>query len=357
MTTTPQPVGSLDDLKAALASSTAVSPPAPSPAAPQPAPPPQAPETNPTTPADPEPPVQASTEDPAETQIEGDFDPDDPPAEGDEGEEALPELVLVEFNGRQFQVPKEMSVALMKDADYTRKTQQLADDRRQLEEREQRLETENDKALEEAITADRAQLDSLSVALQNYDQQDWDTLFKTNPDAKAHWDKFQGYRRQYAQLFQRHGANAQEFQGRQQRREERRLDALEQKLTREIDGWSKQTADAITRYAIDKGYTKEQLRGLNGNLHAIKSLHAAWQADQQLQPGHAAPVVTGAPAPAPGQTAMPVPPQQPASIKPLQTVSQKRTRPPASNNPSDRDSDDVWMRKRRKQVADRNRAA
>lgn len=84
----------------------------------------------------------ADTQEPV-TQADPTFPADpDPPVEGDEGQPAEPEVEEVEFEGKKYTLPKEIKPALLRQADYTRKTQEVAEIRRAAEAERQAVEQE-----------------------------------------------------------------------------------------------------------------------------------------------------------------------------------------------------------------------
>jgi hypothetical protein len=83
-------------------------------------------------------------------------------AEPQPGEEAE-ELETVDYDGKQYQVPKALKAGIMMQADYTRKTQEVAEQRRELESRSQQI-AQQAQASEEELTA-RATLIGINQSL------------------------------------------------------------------------------------------------------------------------------------------------------------------------------------------------
>lgn len=100
--------------------------------------------------------------------------------------------VEVEYEGKAYKLPKELKDALLRQADYTRKTQETAAQKRAVEERAQTLELQAKFQAEHFQKAVEAQ--SLQSQLQQYAQVDWAGLAESNPSQYLQLD------RQYRQL-------------------------------------------------------------------------------------------------------------------------------------------------------------
>lgn len=111
--------------------------------------------------------------------------------EGTEGEqpEVTPraeDLEEIEFEGEKIKVPKKIKEGLLRQADYTRKTQETAELRKSLESR-----------LESAGTVHKDYVNALAdvkacdAQLKRYENVDWATLEATDPAAaSSHWRNF-----------------------------------------------------------------------------------------------------------------------------------------------------------------------
>lgn len=127
---------------------------------------------------DPEPVEQDEPDE--ETAAEADESADDsgePAAEADEPPSEDAEEV--EYEGKQYKLPKELKEALLRQQDYTRKTQEVADRRRFVEQQEQALELQRQF---QSTHADKvAQLRAVESQLQQYAQVNWAALAQDNP--------------------------------------------------------------------------------------------------------------------------------------------------------------------------------
>lgn len=97
---------------------------------------------------------------------------DDAEAQPEEDEE-------VEYEGKTYKVPKELKGALMKNADYTQKTQEVAEQRKSVEER---VELLNQRESLMSATFDKAvELRDIQSKLSQYEQIDWQNLVDADP--------------------------------------------------------------------------------------------------------------------------------------------------------------------------------
>lgn len=84
-----------------------------------------------------------------------------------------------EFEGKQYRLPKELKEALLRQKDYTQKTQEVAENRRMLEEREQAFQAQS--AFQQQHFAKAVEAHTLGEQLQQFAQVDWDKLADENP--------------------------------------------------------------------------------------------------------------------------------------------------------------------------------
>ena len=107
----------------------------------------------------------------AETELPEDEQQTKSEAE-DDGEE-------VEYEGKAYKVPKELKEALLRQSDYTQKTQAVAEQRKTMEERAQALET-RERVLH--ATFDKAvAVREVQTKLKQFEQIDWQALVDTDP--------------------------------------------------------------------------------------------------------------------------------------------------------------------------------
>lgn len=116
-------------------------------------------------------------------------EPEDADIDGDgEGDEEVLETVEVEIDGKTYTVPKAIEDHLLREEDYTQKTQTLSEQRKQVEAFQAQLQERA--ALQEAIMDDAAQVRGLETQLVEYEKIDWPAYHLQNPQA-AQYHKLQ----------------------------------------------------------------------------------------------------------------------------------------------------------------------
>lgn len=268
----------------------------------------------------------------------GGEEPEGEAGDGDEQEgeeqgegEGAADLEEVEYEGERYAIPTKLKDAFLRQADYTRKTQALGEDRRQVEAAREAIVAQH-----QALEQDREDLGKLASIdgqikhYQQYTQAQWDQYHETNPiEAQKLWRHFQSLKESRGEVvaglekraIERRETTARDFANRTAK-------ALSE-LQRDIPGFSPQVAGAITEFGISQGYTREELQGL-ADSRPIKILHKAMLYDQLMAKQGGAQRVKTTP---------------PAAVKPLKQVSKGASRPAATSEPSDKDDIETWVRK------------
>ena len=216
-----------------------------------------------------------------DTEYEGDFEAEEDASEQDDASFDLLSAT-VEVDGEEITV-EELKRGNLRQRDYTRKTQELAEARKQLE------------ANYEEIQRERAQYAQMLPALQERLQQpveqepDWDTLYDTDPTmaakAERQWRKQQEERTAQMQAVE---AERQRMMGlEQQRLEQMQAQYFEQQrelLPELIPEWrdnsvaSKEAKD-IRGFLLKEGFSEKDVNGLT-NATLVKLARKAMLYDQ-----------------------------------------------------------------------------
>ena len=215
------------------------------------------------------------------TEDEGDFEAEDDAGEQDDASFDLLSAT-VEVDGEEITV-EELKRGNLRQRDYTRKTQELAEARKQLE------------ANYEEIQRERAQYAQMLPALQERLQQpveqepDWDTLYDTDPTmaakAERQWRKQQEERAAQLQAVE---AERQRMMGlEQQRLEQMQAQYFEQQrelLPELIPEWRDNTvaskeAKDIRGFLLKEGFSEQDVNGLT-NATLVKLARKAMLYDQ-----------------------------------------------------------------------------
>jgi len=214
-------------------------------------------------------------------------DQDLPDATGDGPDD---DTFEVEHEGDVYQLPGALKGGFLRQADYTRKTQELAQHRRA-------LIAEREAVAQQAHAVGHAhaggvQLAALDHQLADLRGVDWQAFAAHDPHgAQALWGRFQALaqaRDGLAQTLAHHRSRA-EVQA--AREAAARMAATGQKLQQEIDGWSPELAAKLVDYARGHGVTLDEL-GAADDPRVWKILHCAYRGDStRRQDGAAASAV------------------------------------------------------------------
>lgn len=187
----------------------------------------------------------------------------------------------IEHEGRVYRVPGALKGAFLRHADYTRKTQEIAEQRRVLD--TERRASEERAARQQAHVRDYGRLAALDAAVAEYEACDWDQWFRQDPEqAQADWTRFQQAREVRdqvgAELHVRERLSALEAQ----RDYATRLEQGHAELARDIEGWSPALARELAAFGQSLGFSPEELEAVS-DPRAVKVLHAAWLGAKTLQ--------------------------------------------------------------------------
>ena len=184
-------------------------------------------------------------------------------AQTDGAEDGQPEddTEEVDWDGTKYRIPKALKPGLLMQADYTRKTQELAEQRRHVEQHVQSLSQQAE--FQQATLEHRVNLRTVEQQLHQFSNTDWSNYSAqygadATAAAMASW---QQYRDAKAEL---EGAIAKTETETRQMSERSSANAIaqaDQVLSREIEGWSPQLVQDLAGYAATEfGITPQELR-------------------------------------------------------------------------------------------------
>lgn len=247
------------------------------------------------------------------------------PVEQEPGAEPEPEFADVEYEGKTYKVPPELKDAVLRQADYTRKTQEVADMRRQVETALQAVNT----ASQEERNAQIA-IGVIDAQIADYSNIDWDAWEQSDPAAAQRgWRQFQQLQ------MRRNGAVTAWHQASQQRQllsqqeTAKRLEQGHRELAAKIPDWSSDKAVKLVGFGQEAyGFTADELSTID-DPRMIQVLHDAFTLRQQQKTK---------------QVAQKVAPD----VIPAAKVAGAK---PAARPLDDRTGTDAWMKARNAQLA------
>jgi len=235
----------------------------------------------------------------------------------------------VEHEGKTYKIPKPLKGALLMQADYTRKTQEVAEQRKAIEQRQAAF-AEEQKLLAEHLT-EFGKVSALNDAIAQFEKADWPQIRASNPQLYNDlWFQYQQTKEQRDKAVTALQTKVAERSSKAQQESARRIEEARAAIQRDIPDWSPDLAGKLSQFAQGQGFTADELRQVT-DPRLIKLLHAAWKGSQAQQKEAAQARA------------------KPAEVaKPLPTVSGNT---PAEKGLSDRLPVDEWIRRRNAQLA------
>lgn len=187
----------------------------------------------------------------------------------------------VEFEGKKFKVDKEIKDALLRQADYTKKTQEVAEQRRQIEEmRNRTLETAE---FQQQILVEVAQVVSIDNQLAQFNNLDWNRLYSEDPTQAVMLDRqmrdLMGHKQNLV------NAITQKEQAQNLKKQQETAKSFQENMAvvqREIKGWSPELKQQLFKYGLETGYSEAEMNNVKSAAQ-VKSLHKAYLYDQLVK--------------------------------------------------------------------------
>lgn len=248
----------------------------------------------------------------------------------DEGSAETPadELEEIEHDGKSYKIPRPLKGALLMQADYTRKTQEVAEQRRQHDERVKAFES--GQRIQSEHLSDFARVVAYSDAIAQFEKADWPQIRANNPQLYNDlWFQYQQTKESRDKAVLALQQKVAERNSIAQRESAKRVEEASAALARDINDWSPELAGKLNQFAVSLGFTPEEV-GQVTDPRIVKLLHAAYA-------GHHAKVIQAA-----SQKAASV-----EAAKPLSTVGgASPARVKATETASDKLSTDEWLKRR-----------
>lgn len=227
-------------------------------------------------------------EDEPEAEVEdvGDDEPEDVEEAADE--ESPEDLVEVEYEGEIIEAPRKIADALLRQADYTRKTQEVAEQRKAVEVRLGEVEAAQRQYEFFQETRDDV-LKVQQLAAQADQGEKWlrDNIndLSTTEIEQAKF-AIQDMRKESEQLSNMLHSKSKEFQQAQQQALQELLDKGTEVLRSRIPGWDESHSKQLRDYALNTGFSEQEID------HVVdpRQVEVLWKASQYdaLQAGKVA---------------------------------------------------------------------
>lgn len=179
----------------------------------------------------------------------------------------------VEFEGKAYKVPKELKGALLRQTDYTQKTQEVANLRRAVEDKQQFLDAQQQ--LMTAAYQEAAEYKALQMQAQQYESLDWASLYNADPgQALKLRDQRDKLTREIADKEKALQAKVQQQQQMRQMHLQKQMDLGRQELARRVGNLTDSDRQAAIQQAQALGYSQDEIGALTDArvMHAIVEL-------------------------------------------------------------------------------------
>ena len=219
--------------------------------------------------------LQDESEEVSEDEVEG---------EEEEAEEEAPEpeKYIVKVDGKELEVTKEELLrGYQREADYTRKTQKLAEERRMVESEFQQVRGEREQYAQV--------LGQLEQKLRELTppEPDWEQLEKQDPTEYARqWTNHQRRQQQQAAVYAEQARLMQLQQAEQTKAMQERLLDEANRVKELIPEWrsperAKEDGKALIEYGQRLGFSEHELGNVT-DARALVALYKAWKFDQMM---------------------------------------------------------------------------
>lgn len=167
----------------------------------------------------------------------------------------------IEIGGKKVAMPKsiaaEIKAGTMRQADYTQKTQTVAEERRAVEAERARVREEAQQ--HQQFINEVAKVHALDDALEQYKQVDWDALSDQDPVAAQKLSfQYQKLQQQRAEAQAAVTQKQTEHALAEERAFATQLQEADAYVQREIPGWTQERAKAVNDFALGQGVKLDQ---------------------------------------------------------------------------------------------------
>lgn len=185
----------------------------------------------------------------------------------------------LEWEGQTLKVPKGLKEAVMRNEDYTRKTQELADQRRSIDQiRELAQSRQMEATFAESIAPEQQEMSVIDAYLQQAAKLDWSNMTAEQMmRQRMELDQIKDRRRELADSI---GAKRTKFTADMQTRLTELRGKSRELASKSIQGFSEETEKAMREYAKSEGLTEPELDNVLLDPRSYKIVYKAMQFDK-----------------------------------------------------------------------------
>jgi hypothetical protein len=229
-------------------------------------------------------PLEAEAEDTEEVESEEAADePNDEAEEEEQSKDEVPAILKLKVNGEDVEKPLDEVVALAQQGlDYTQKTQQVAEQRKELEAYAQQIQMQEQAfqqqvQLNNVLIEDVAKITTLDQQLSQYSNVNWQELSDNDfVEAQKHFFTYNQLQQERSQLVSQFEAKKQQIAAQQSQLMADRVAKGKEVLAKEIPGWSQETTQQLVTVGKEYGFSDAELNSIVDPRH-VKVLHDAMQ--------------------------------------------------------------------------------
>jgi hypothetical protein len=220
-----------------------------------------------------------------ESEEESEEDEEEESEESDEEEGEEPDLYAVKVDGEEIEVTfDELLKGYSRQSDYTKKTQELSEGRKEIEEAKSTYNsalTQMQQEREHYVNQLNQILQNSSNNLKEYDKINWDTLKEEDPieyvklreDYRDGKEKMQALNQQRQMAMQQQNAEAQKVQ-------QEAVQVERSRMVEALPEWGdpdkqKELATDVKSYALTQGFSEEELNSLIDHRSVLVLMKAA----------------------------------------------------------------------------------
>jgi hypothetical protein len=230
-------------------------------------------------------PLEADAE--ATEEVESEEATDEPDEEVEEEEQSeedeVPAILKLKVNGEDVEKPLAEVVALAQQGlDYTQKTQQVAEQRKELEAYAESIKAQEQAFQEQmqlnnVLIEDVAKITSLDQQLNQYANVNWSQLSDNDfVEAQKLFFTYNQLQQERSQLVSQFEAKKQQVVQKQTQLMSEKIAKGKEILAKEIPNWSPETNQALLSTGKDYGFSDAELNSIVDPRH-VKVLHDAMQ--------------------------------------------------------------------------------
>ena len=208
---------------------------------------------------------------------------DDEATDEEQSEDEVPAILKLKVNGEEVEKPLDEVVALAQQGlDYTQKTQQVAEQRKELEDYANAIKAQEEVfkqevELQNVLINEVAQITALDQKLAAYQNVNWQQLSDNDfVEAQKLFFTYNQLQQERNQLVSQFEAKKQEVVTKQSQLMAEKIAKGKEILAKEIPNWSPETNQALLSTGKEYGFSDAELNAIVDPRH-VKVLHDAMQ--------------------------------------------------------------------------------